>query len=216
MVPLADHHPGWSANRRGVQLCGSPDKPEDVRSHGRPAHTTPSETKPAVGIVDEWSSAAVSTACIGPCWATIPTRKRPSMRFRPATAPIVGLGSQCEHPSRTRPTGGASVSACARAKANLLVEGAGHSAALHSNNEEHIRQMGVELPVSRLVVNQASALTAGGSLTNVSAPTTTLGCGSWGGTSISENLDYKHLMNVSRIGKPITKKKVPTDEEIWA
>ena len=76
--------------------------------------------------------------------------------------------------------------------------------------------MGVELPVSRLVVNQASALTAGGSLTNGFAPTTTLGCGSWGGNSISENLDYKHLMNVSRIGKPITRKKVPTDEEIWA
>ena len=34
--------------------------------------------------------------------------------------------------------------------------------------------------------------------------------------SISENLDYKHLMNVSRIGKIITDKKVPTDEEIWA
>lgn len=106
--------------------------------------------------------------------------------------------------------------AVARAKANLLVEGVGHSAALHSNDEEHIRQMGVELPVSRLVVNQSSALTAGGSLTNGFAPTTTLGCGSWGGNSISENLDYKHLMNVSRIGKPITHKRVPTDEEIWA
>ena len=105
--------------------------------------------------------------------------------------------------------------AVARAKANLLVEGAGHSAALHSNTEAHIRQMGVELPVSRLIVNQASALTAGGSLTNGFAPTTTLGCGSWGGNSISENLDYKHLMNVSRIGKPIMK-KVPTDEEIWS
>ena len=103
-----------------------------------------------------------------------------------------------------------------KAKANLLVEGAGHSAALHSNNEEHIRAMGVALPISRLVVNQASAITAGGSLTNGFAPTTTLGCGSWGGNSISENLDYKHLMNVSRIGKPITHKKVPTDEEIWA
>jgi succinate-semialdehyde dehydrogenase len=72
------------------------------------------------------------------------------------------------------------------------------------------------LPISRLVVNQASALTAGGSLTNGFAPTTTLGCGSWGGNSISENLDYKHLMNVSRIGKVITHKAVPTDEEIWA
>lgn len=106
--------------------------------------------------------------------------------------------------------------AVAGAKANLIVEGAGHSAALHSNDEEHIRQMGLALPISRLVVNQASALTAGGSLTNGFAPTTTLGCGSWGGNSISENLDYKHLMNVSRIGKVITHKAVPTDEEILA
>ena len=98
----------------------------------------------------------------------------------------------------------------------VLVEGAGHSAALHSNNEEHIRAMGIALPISRLVVHQASALTAGGSLTNGFAPTTTLGCGSWGGNSISENLDYKHLMNVSRIGNVITHRAAPTDEEIWA
>jgi succinate-semialdehyde dehydrogenase len=106
--------------------------------------------------------------------------------------------------------------AVASAKANLLVEGAGHSAALHSSDEAHIRAAGLELPVSRLVVNQPSALTAGGSLTNGFAPTTTLGCGSWGGNSISENLDYKHLMNVARIGKVITDKKVPTDAEIFA
>ena len=106
--------------------------------------------------------------------------------------------------------------AVAKAKANLLVEGAGHSAAVHSNNEANIRAAGLELPVSRLVVNQACSFTAGGSLTNGFAPTTTLGCGSWGGNSISENLDYKHLMNVSRIGKVIQGKKVPTDAEIWA
>jgi succinate-semialdehyde dehydrogenase len=103
-----------------------------------------------------------------------------------------------------------------KAKSNLLIEGAGHSAALHSHDEAHIRAMGLALPISRLVVNQASSLTAGGSLTNGFAPTTTLGCGSWGGNSISENLDYKHLMNVSRIGKVISDRKVPTDEEIWA
>ena len=106
--------------------------------------------------------------------------------------------------------------AVAKARANLLVEGAGHSAALHSDNEEHIRSAGIGLPVSRLVINQPSSLTAGGSLTNGFAPTTTLGCGSWGGNSISENLDYKHLMNISRIGKVIAGKPVPTDEEIWA
>jgi len=106
--------------------------------------------------------------------------------------------------------------AIAAAKANLLVEGAGHSAALHSNTEANIRAMGLALPISRLVVNQASAISAGGALNNGFAPTTTLGCGSWGGNSISENLDYKHLMNVSRIGKVITGKHIPTDEEIWA
>jgi hypothetical protein len=50
-----------------------------------------------------------------------------------------------------------------KAKANLLVEGAGHSAAVHSHDESHIRAMGLALPISRLVVNQPSSLTAGGS-----------------------------------------------------
>lgn len=102
------------------------------------------------------------------------------------------------------------------AKANLFVEGAGHSAALHSDSDDHIEKAGLELPISRLVINQASSLSAGGSLANGFAPTTTLGCGSWGGNSISENLDYKHLMNVSRIGRIIPDIAVPTDEEIWA
>jgi succinate-semialdehyde dehydrogenase len=105
--------------------------------------------------------------------------------------------------------------AVAAAKANLLLEGAGHSAALHSDDDEHIRAMGLALPISRLVVNQPSSTAAGGSLNNGFAPTTTLGCGSWGGNSISENLDYKHLMNVCRIGKVIVGKRLPTIEEIW-
>ena len=51
--------------------------------------------------------------------------------------------------------------AVAKAKANLLVEGAGHSAAVHSNNEENIRYAGTELPISRLVVNQTCAVYRG-------------------------------------------------------
>jgi succinate-semialdehyde dehydrogenase len=106
--------------------------------------------------------------------------------------------------------------AVAKAKANLIVEGAGHSAAIHSNDQAHISYAGIELPVSRLVVNQPSAITAGGALNNGFAPTTTLGCGSGGGNSISENLDFKHLMNVSRIGNIKANKAIPTDAEIWA
>lgn len=106
--------------------------------------------------------------------------------------------------------------ALAMAQANLEIEGKGHSAALHSNNEDHIQAAGLNLTVSRLVVNQTSATSAGGSFLNGFSPTTTLGCGSWGGNSISENLDYKHLMNVSQIGKVIQNRVIPASPaEIW-
>ena len=106
--------------------------------------------------------------------------------------------------------------AVALAKKNFLIEGIGHSVSIHSHNTAHIEYAGNELPVSRLVVNEPSSTTAGGSLLNGFAPTTTLGCGSWGNNSISENLDYTHMINVSRIGYAKTDKPVPTDEEIWS
>ena len=102
------------------------------------------------------------------------------------------------------------------AQSNLEVEGKGHSCAIHSNNIEHIKLAGDKLTVSRLVVNQPSSTSAGGSLYNGFAPTTTLGCGSWGNNSISENLDYKHLINISRIGLFNSEAKIPSDEEIWS
>jgi len=75
--------------------------------------------------------------------------------------------------------------------------------------------VGERLPVCRIVVNQPCATSAGGSLFNGFAPTTTLGCGSWGNNSISENLDFTHLINISQIGLFNKDAKVPTDEEIW-
>lgn len=102
------------------------------------------------------------------------------------------------------------------AKTNLELEGNGHSAAIHSNNLEHIKTAGATLSVSRLVVNAPSATTAGGSFFNGFAPTTTLGCGSWGNNSISENFTYKHLINISRIGLVRENVEVKSDENIWA
>lgn len=85
------------------------------------------------------------------------------------------------------------------ARTNLECEGIGHSVSLHSNISEHIERAGIELPVSRILVNQTSATNVGGSPLNSLNPTTTIGCGSWGNNSISENLFYTHLFNVSRI-----------------
>ncbi len=101
------------------------------------------------------------------------------------------------------------------ARDNLEEEGKGHSVSIHSNNLENIEKVGEELCVSRFVVNQVCASSAGGSFYNGLAPTNTLGCGTWGHNSISENLDYKHLMNVSRIAQFMPDNKVPSEEELW-
>lgn len=105
--------------------------------------------------------------------------------------------------------------AVAIAKTNLYYEGAGHTAAIHSQNREHIKQAGKMLPISRLVVNQPSSTGAGGSIYNGFNPTTTLGCGSWGNNSISENLNYKHFINVSQIGFYNRGAKLPDEVSIW-
>jgi len=101
------------------------------------------------------------------------------------------------------------------AQANLEYEGKGHTAAIHSNNRGHIEYAGIKLTVSRLVVNQPSSTSAGGAYNNGFAPTTTLGCGTWGNNILSENLSYMHLINISRIGMPIEGAINPTSLEVW-
>ena len=95
------------------------------------------------------------------------------------------------------------------ATTNLLLEGSGHTAGIHSNNQEHINLAGTRIPVSRLIVNAPCATTAGGSVEGGLAFTNTLGCGSWGGNSISENFTFKHLLNVTRIASIAIKKRTP-------
>ena len=102
------------------------------------------------------------------------------------------------------------------AKANLEVEGKGHSVAIHSNNSANIEYAGEQINVSRFVINQTCATSAGGSYFNGLAPTNTLGCGSWGHNSISENLSYKHLINISQIAYFKPDNTVPTQEELWS
>lgn len=101
------------------------------------------------------------------------------------------------------------------ARANLAVEGMGHSVVIHSNNKDHIEAVPAVINVSRYAVNQVGGTALGGAMDNGLNPTTTLGCGTWGNNIISENLWFKHLMNVSRISYPVTDMYIPTDEEIW-
>jgi succinate-semialdehyde dehydrogenase len=102
------------------------------------------------------------------------------------------------------------------ARTNLEMEGIGHSVVIHSNDKEHVEYVPTRVNVSRYAVNQVGGTALGGALDNYLHPTTTLGCGTWGNNSISENLWYYNLMNVSRIAYRLTDAKIPTDEEIWA
>lgn len=105
--------------------------------------------------------------------------------------------------------------AVAHAKTNLLNEGAGHSAVVRSHTQSHIDYAGEVLPVSRIGVNMIGSSGLGGSFDNGLNPTATLGCGSWGNNSISENLWWYHLVNIARIAVTNPDAKVPTDEEVW-
>jgi succinate-semialdehyde dehydrogenase len=105
--------------------------------------------------------------------------------------------------------------AVAIAYANLMVEGAGHSVDIQSNNKAHIEYAGLALPVSRILINQICTSMNGGAFQNSLSPTTTLGCGSWGNNSISENLSYYHLFNKSRIATVKPNWNQPGDEEIF-
>ncbi|MGP1460026.1 MAG: aldehyde dehydrogenase family protein [Bacteroides sp.] len=102
------------------------------------------------------------------------------------------------------------------ARTNLHFEGNGHSAGIHSNDEEHIRMVGMGLTVSRVVVNAPVSTTAGGAMASGLACTNTLGCGTWGNNTLSENLTYKHLVNTTRVARLSPKVHIPTDEELWA
>ena len=105
--------------------------------------------------------------------------------------------------------------AVAIARANLDVEGKGHSVSIHSNNREHLEYAGETIEVARVLVNQICSTMNGGAFTNSLTPTTTLGCCSWGNNSISENFGFKHLINYIRIAENLPNKAVPTDEEVW-
>jgi acetaldehyde dehydrogenase (acetylating) len=76
--------------------------------------------------------------------------------------------------------------------------GIGHTMAIHSNDKEIIMKFALEKPAFRIVVNTPSSVGAVGYTTGL-MPSLTLGCGTWGGSIISENVTAMHLMNVKTL-----------------
>jgi sulfoacetaldehyde dehydrogenase len=93
-------------------------------------------------------------------------------------------------------------------------QGAGHSVSLHSADPERALSLGLRLPVSRVIVDQAHCIAAGGSFDNGLPFSLSMGCGTWGKNNFSDNMSYRHYLNITRISKPIAE-KVPTEHDIF-
>lgn len=91
------------------------------------------------------------------------------------------------------------------AGAVLAHQGAGHSIGLHSNDEERALRLAQTMPTCRVIVNQPHCFATGGSFENGMPFSLSMGCGSWGGNSIDQNLNYRHFMNTTRVVRPIAK-----------
>ena len=93
-------------------------------------------------------------------------------------------------------------------------QGAGHSVGLHSADAGRALQLGLTLPVSRVIVNQAHCIATGGSFDNGLPFSLSMGCGTWGRNNFSDNLAYRHYLNITRVSRPIAE-RVPGENEIF-
>lgn len=97
----------------------------------------------------------------------------------------------------------------------LDYQGKGHSLSLHSDDPTSALGLGLTMPVCRVIVNQIHCYAVGGSFDNGLLFLLSMGCGSWGKNSISDNLNYRHYLNITRIAYRIEADE-PTEQDIFA
>lgn len=87
-----------------------------------------------------------------------------------------------------------------RAKEMLEFDGLGHSAVIHSENDDIVQQFGLQMKAGRVIVNSPSSQGAIGDIYNGYIPSLTLGCGSYGRNSVSQNVSTINLVNIKKMG----------------
>ena len=93
-------------------------------------------------------------------------------------------------------------------------QGKGHSCGIYSFNDEHIHQLALTAPVSRMMVRQPQSKANAGSFTNGMPMTSSMGCGVWAGNITNENISLKHYLNYTWVSRPIPEDR-PSDEELF-
>jgi len=96
-------------------------------------------------------------------------------------------------------------------------QGSGHSVSLHAGPEvvdQAAMDLGLHLPVARVIVNQPHCIATGGSFENGLPFSLSMGCGTWGRNNFSSNMNYTHYMNTTRIAYPLPP-SMPPESEIF-
>ena len=91
-------------------------------------------------------------------------------------------------------------------------QGAGHSVGLHTTDSHRPMVLANSLPTSRVIVNQAHTFATGGSFTNGMPFSLSMGCGSWGGNAVDENVHWKHFLQSTKIVREIQPREPSLDE----
>jgi sulfoacetaldehyde dehydrogenase len=92
--------------------------------------------------------------------------------------------------------------------------GRGHSCGIYSFDDDHIHQLALVAPVSRIMVRQVQSSSNAGTFTNGMPMTSSMGCGVWGGNITNENISLKHYMNVTWVSRPIPEDR-PSEQELF-
>ncbi len=104
--------------------------------------------------------------------------------------------------------------AIAKVREILEFKGKGHSCGIHTKNMDNARRLAEELDVVRVLVNFAHTFGNGGGFDSGLNFTLSMGCGTWQGNSISENLNYSHFINITHLTTVIPEDK-PAEESLF-
>lgn len=92
--------------------------------------------------------------------------------------------------------------------------GKGHSIGIHTKDMDHASELARDMDVVRVLVNQAHTFGNGGGFNNALPFTLSMGCGTWQGNSITDNLNYKCFLNITHLVTTIAEDK-PAEEELF-
>ncbi len=104
--------------------------------------------------------------------------------------------------------------AVGKVRAIMAVKGRGHSVGIHTRDMAHARRLAEELDTARVLVNMAHTFGNGGGFDSGLNFTLSMGCGTWQGNSISENLNYRHFLNITQLAVPIPEDR-PSEDALF-